>query len=261
MSQAERISRIHFLLHTKGCFTVAEMKEDFEVSRATVMRDIEFMRDRLFAPIRYRPDTNTYVLEEERDGDGLYRPKQIGIPGMWIKSNEAYALLTLINVLGKVDPGMLTPYVSPLRRLLKNVLSGCNIPMKGFHKKVVVDLPNLRSGNQSVVTVIGRGLADEVQVTVVWRDERGENRNETVSMQRFILGLNGWEAEFLCEKEEFCQRIPVHRFSAATLTKSPARLLPEFRSDPKEDWKALARLYQGNLEMGNDCAIKQLDII
>ena len=55
----------------------------FEVSRKTGQRDIDFMRDRLNAPLVYVPEKRGYAYEE----------KSYELPGIWIKEEELAALL------------------------------------------------------------------------------------------------------------------------------------------------------------------------
>lgn len=249
VSQAERISRIHFLLQLNGQVTVAELKSEFEVSRSTVMRDIEFMRDRLFAPIEYDAGSNAYVYSDGAGATRLHQKTPFRIPGMWIDAHEAYAMLTLINVLGKVDPGVLMPFVSPLKAVLKKILCERRFPMRGFHKKVVVNFPNLGRGDKAVARNICTALVDELQTTLDWQGPGNEVRRETISIQRFVLGVKGWEVEVLVEKGPERLSIPFSRISKCELTSHRATILPEFKSDPEADWIALKDIYMGERSM------------
>lgn len=241
MSQAERISRIHFLLRSGGKASLADLMAELEVSRATVMRDIELMRDRLFAPIQYDAESNAYRYAEATYGMENWPGKLFELPGMWIAADEAYALLTIMNVAGQVDPGAMTPSLDAVRPLLKQILIGKEYPMKGFHKKIAVELPNLSLGDRAVVANMSKALVEEKAAHLSWRDPDGEVQSATASLQRFVLGANGWEAQFLTSESMDLQRIPLHRFSGCTLTETPATLLAEFSSDPDEDLAALLR--------------------
>ncbi len=46
MERGERFHEIHRLLKPGGCVTTQRFLEQLEVSRATFMRDIEYMRER-----------------------------------------------------------------------------------------------------------------------------------------------------------------------------------------------------------------------
>ena len=51
MDRTERFMKIDLLLQRRKSTPLALMIEELEVSRATVKRDIEYMRDRMHAPI------------------------------------------------------------------------------------------------------------------------------------------------------------------------------------------------------------------
>ena len=53
MDQTERFYRIEQMLRDRGVAPIAAFLDTLEVSRATFKRDIEYMRDRLHAPIEW----------------------------------------------------------------------------------------------------------------------------------------------------------------------------------------------------------------
>lgn len=242
MSTAERISRIHFLIKNRGWVSTREIQDEFEVSRATVMRDITMMRDQLLAPISYNPERNAYVYDGDEADPWEYRTK-FDLPGIWLNRSEAYALLTLLNVTSQIDPGLLMPHAFPVRDVLKKMLAYRSVPMKGFHKKVVVDLPNLDKGNRHVIHDLGTALTDDRQVVVSWKNDDGRVESEAASLQRFVLGADGWIVDLIVHHDRSRRQVPLTRFTNCVVTLTPAELLPEFRSDPMADLQALQERY------------------
>ena len=59
MNRAERIYRIHAMLKDKPC-SLARMMAELETSRATLVRDIGYMKDFMGAPIEYDRACNGY---------------------------------------------------------------------------------------------------------------------------------------------------------------------------------------------------------
>ena len=51
MSINERIYKIDHLLHDRRSITLQELLDKLEVSKATLKRDLAYMRDRLHAPL------------------------------------------------------------------------------------------------------------------------------------------------------------------------------------------------------------------
>ena len=116
--------------------------------------------------------------------------------------------------------------------------------MKGFHKKVGVELPNLGQGESEVAAKMMRALVDEFEAILEWPGDDGVLHRACCSLQCFILTSNGWEADFVRAEDQTRQRVPLIRFSDCTLTARPAQLLPEFSSDNRGDLEALWKIYR-----------------
>jgi len=67
MSNLERVVYINHAIKTKGFVTRKEVSDRFEVHIDTVKRDIEYMRDFLSAPIKYKQSAGGYVYETPFD--------------------------------------------------------------------------------------------------------------------------------------------------------------------------------------------------
>jgi predicted DNA-binding transcriptional regulator YafY len=111
MSQSVRIARIHQLLEVYGSVRLKDLMNTFEVSRITIQRDIALMRDRLGTPLIYDYKANVYRLQPM----GQVGEKVEHFPGMWLSTDEAYAVLTMYNVMKLIDPGVLMRFMQPLR--------------------------------------------------------------------------------------------------------------------------------------------------
>ena len=66
-SMMERMFYINKLIKAGKCPNTPELSEALEVSVATISRDIEFLRDRLRAPIVYDPARRGYIYTEPFD--------------------------------------------------------------------------------------------------------------------------------------------------------------------------------------------------
>jgi predicted DNA-binding transcriptional regulator YafY len=85
------------------------LAERFEVSRKTAQRDIEFMRDRLNAPLAYVPGERGYAYE-----DTAYE-----LPGIWINEEELSALLISSRLASTIpDRGLKTSLKSFLDHII-----------------------------------------------------------------------------------------------------------------------------------------------
>ena len=117
MEHLERIIRLHNMLskaHQPIPRTTLEDK--LKCSEKTIRRNIEFLRDRLGAPLEYNQEYNGWY----------YRPQEANLyelPGFWLNEQEIHALLTIQQLLTHLDPDLLhdeiTPFTNRIRLLLK----------------------------------------------------------------------------------------------------------------------------------------------
>src|SRR5512138_3388113 len=87
MERLERFYKIHQLLTDRNAVPFKVLMERLGVSRASVKRDLEYMRSRFHAPIEYDREANGYRFGKPRTGP-TYE-----LPGLWFSAEEAYALL------------------------------------------------------------------------------------------------------------------------------------------------------------------------
>jgi predicted DNA-binding transcriptional regulator YafY len=113
MNRAERIYRLHALLQEKPR-SLAKLMEELEASRATVVRDLGYMKDFMGAPIEYDRPTNGYRYKST---EPKFEP-----PGLWLNESELYALLASERLLEQMQPGLLGPYIGPLRTRIRKLL-------------------------------------------------------------------------------------------------------------------------------------------
>ena len=90
MDRTERFYKIDQLLQNRPTVPIREFLDALGVSLATFKRDLEYMRDRLNAPIVWDRDSNGYRFEQAKGAGARYE-----LPGLWFNPSEAQALLTL----------------------------------------------------------------------------------------------------------------------------------------------------------------------
>ncbi len=110
-----------------NCFSLAE---EYEVSRKTIQRDIEYMRHMLGAPIKYSPKKRGYYYSEEQ-----YR-----LPAMKIKESELFAIYLADKLLEQYEG---TPIYEGLRSVFEKIEDSLPEP-------IAID----RAGEQGRFTVL-----------------------------------------------------------------------------------------------------------
>ncbi len=117
MDRTERFYKITQLLEARKIVSREELLEELGVSLATFKRDLEYMRDRLNAPIVYDREQGGYRLDKNGS-----RGPQFQLPGVWFNDAEAHALLTMQQLLANIEPGLLEPQIKSLRARIEALL-------------------------------------------------------------------------------------------------------------------------------------------
>jgi predicted DNA-binding transcriptional regulator YafY len=197
-----------------------DLLADLEVSRATLKRDLEFLRSRLGAPIEYDPALNAY-----RFGSAAGSPRH-ELPGLWFDESELYSLLMAQQLLAGLDAaGLLARHLQPLLdrihhllgsgegreaadRLMQRVriVSALRRPVPGrFFERVSAALLSRRRLHLRYLTR-GRGATSE-------RD---------VSPQRLVHYRNTWYLDAWCHRANGLRRFALDAIEAASLLDVPA---------------------------------------
>jgi predicted DNA-binding transcriptional regulator YafY len=82
LDRTERIYKIQKMLRQIRVVKFSDFQEALEVSRATLNRDLEYLRSRLRLPVIYNRDAGGYLLDEA----GAHRGESHELPGLWFTS-------------------------------------------------------------------------------------------------------------------------------------------------------------------------------
>src|SRR5688500_17227231 len=98
MDRYERITALHRILKAaRYPVTVPRLQEDLGCSRATVYRDLAFLRDALMAPVV--GDGEAGFRYDQKEGD------RFELPGLWLSLEELHALLAAQQLLDRTEVG------------------------------------------------------------------------------------------------------------------------------------------------------------
>jgi len=103
MDRTERFYKIEMLIRHRECVSFAALLEALEVSPATLKRDLQYLRERMDAPIEYDAMANGYRFGQQ------WRGTKHELPGVWFSEKELHALLTMHQLMSSLDEeGLLT---------------------------------------------------------------------------------------------------------------------------------------------------------
>lgn len=187
MDRTERFYKIDALLQANRVVPVGRMLDELEVSIATFKRDIEYMRERLNAPIVWDRSARGYRYEQANDNDSH------ALPGIWFNAQEAYALLMMQAMLSDLQPTLLKSQIEPLKARLRALIESGQHPADDVEKRFRLLTTGHRAVESGHFEVVATGLLTRRQLALhYYVKSRGEQSERLVSPQIVVHYRGNW---------------------------------------------------------------------
>jgi predicted DNA-binding transcriptional regulator YafY len=224
MTRTDRVYRIEMLLRQRGHLSFRAMQDELEVSPATLKRDLEYLRDRLGAPIEYDRLLNGY-----RFGRG-FGGERHELPGLWFSERELYALLMAHQVLSELDAdGVISRHLAPLLERIHQMLGkgGGEADARALLRRVRDSSPARRPVPSRIFELLGEALTRRRRVRMAYLTRRrGEVGEREVSPQRLVHYRSTWYLDAWCHGRERLLRFALDAIQDATLLDVRAKGVP-----------------------------------
>ena len=226
MERLERFYKIDQLLKDRKVVSFSAMQARLGVSRATLKRDLVYMRDSFNAPIEYDRELNGYRFGRPRTGP------RYELPGLWFSAAEIHALLTTLQLLTNLQPDLLDGQVTPLLERLRSILGSGDHSWQEVVKRIRIFQPERREAKAAHFSVIAAALLKRSRLWI-----RHYNRNEDretereVSPQRLVHYRDNWYVDAYCHLREDLRSFAVDAIRAAELRDARAKEIPKAELD------------------------------
>lgn len=226
MDRTERFYKIELLLKSRGSVSFAGLQQELGVSPATCKRDLQYLRDRLAAPIVYDAAANGYRFAEATPGPrGTATAARHELPGLWFSENEIHALLTMHQLLaGLDDDGVLARHLQPLMEKLQGMLGADESAARELMRRVKVIGTARRRVPSKHFELIGSALLQRRRLALQYfkRSDRSTSERE-VSPQRLVNYRNTWYLDAWCHASAALRRFALDAIRSAKLLETRAR--------------------------------------
>jgi predicted DNA-binding transcriptional regulator YafY len=222
MDRTERFYKIDRLLQERGVVPVDVFLGELEVSPATFKRDLEYLRDRLHAPIIWDRDARGYRFDRPNLGE------KYELPGLWFNASEIHALLTMQQLLTSLGPGLLTPHIEPLLARLRLLLNAKNVPVEAFEKRIRIQRLTARAYEpQHFLPVVTAVLQRKRLIIDHYNRYRDETIRREISPQRLNYYQENWYVDAWCHLRNDVRRFALDSFRAVLSTDESAKEVSE----------------------------------
>ncbi len=219
MNRTERFYKIDQMLHERRVVPIEVFLEELDVSRATFKRDMEYMRDRLHAPIVWDRDAGGYCFENIHATGPAYE-----LPGLWFSAGELYALLAAHKLLGDIEPGILASHVAPLQARLAALLDASGHSVSEITQRVRLLSMAKRSVEPRFFTDITIALLERRRIEIdAWNRGRDETNTRTISPQRLVHYRDNWYLDAWCHWRKALRSFSVDTIQRVKVLRESAR--------------------------------------
>jgi len=219
MDRTERFYRIDRLLRENRLVTIDRFLDELSVSRATFKRDLEYMRDRLNAPIEWDRETGGYRFVERAGAAPEYE-----LPGLWFNESEILALLSMESLLEDIEPGLLGPRLEPLKVRLTSLIESADHPAEQVRERIRVLRMGSRSRRIRHFEQIAFALMNRRRLRLdYFVRARNELTHRDVSPQRLVHYRDNWYLDAWCHRAEGVRSFALEAVEAAVVLDEAAR--------------------------------------
>jgi predicted DNA-binding transcriptional regulator YafY len=226
MSPLERYYKIDQLLKDRQVVSFAVFKEKLGMSRASVKRDLEYMRSRFNAPIEYDRSLNGYRFGKPRTGP------RYELPGLWFNAAEVQALLTTLQLLTNLQPGLLDGQVKPVLERLRSILGTGDHSWEEVAKRMRIFLPERREGKAEHFSVVAAALLKRSRVWIRHYSRKDDRETEReISPQRLVHYRDNWYLDAWCHLRQDLRSFAVDAIRHAVIQETPAKEVRDAQLD------------------------------
>jgi predicted DNA-binding transcriptional regulator YafY len=223
MDRTERFYRIELLIKSRGGVSFEVLLDELLVSRATLKRDLQYLRDRMDAPIVYDRFDNVYRF----DGGDASAPqaRQHELPGVWFNPAEIHALLTMHQLIEGLDGGgVLGRHLQPLLDKLHGMAGASESESRELMRRVKIASPARRPVPSRWFELVGSALLQRQRIAMLYytRGKRAESQR-VVSPQRLIHYRNTWYLDAWCHNSDGLRRFALDAVRDAVVVAQRAK--------------------------------------
>lgn len=223
MDRVERLYKIDQLLNERRAVAMHILEEELSISKSTVKRDLEYMRDRLNAPIIWDRVLRGYVFDHSQSGAQRY-----ALPGLWFNDQEIFALLTMYQLLSNLGNGLLTPHINPLLARLTMLLDSQEESADEIRKRIRILHMASRTERPESFEIVASATIKRKRLQFVYRaryNDRGRERE--VSPQRLVHYRDNWYLDGWCHLSKGLRTFSVDRISEVKILERKSRDVSE----------------------------------
>lgn len=195
MSEIARLYRYKGLLSRGRVMSAAALQAELEISTATFKRDLAKLRDQLHAPIVFDRDRGGYRMEH---GEGAAE-----LPGLWFSHDELLALLTIQQMLSKLEPTILASTLRPIQDRLSDLMRQHGLENRDLSQRIILLSTRKRTLAPHAFETLAAATMTRKRIRLTHLNRQsGTTLEREVSPQRLVYYDDNWYLDAWCHLRE-----------------------------------------------------------
>ena len=223
MDRTERFHIIDQMLNNSRSVRREQFLEALEISAATFKRDLEYLRDRLGAPIIWDRELRGYRYQQDTDLAQNYQ-----LPGLWFNTGEIQALLTMNAWLENLQPGILSQHIKPLQARIRALLDQGDHSVEEITRRIRILTQPRKSLGNSFFQQISQALLNRKRLRIEHFNRASNSTTQRViSPQRLTFYRDNWYLDSWCHQRHAIRSFAVDALQQVEVLSTPAREVAE----------------------------------
>lgn len=214
MDRTERFYKIQSLLRQNRSVSMRLLCDTLEVSRATVCRDLDYLRDRMGVPVAWSSSQQGYIL----DGSGQ-QGKSHELPGFWFNEREIHALLSIMEIISQLEPGgLLQTNIAPIRDRLTQLLEQGSGDAATAMRRIKILPMAQRDVSSEHFQVVAHSLISRKKLEIEYYGRQtDETMPRQLSPQALVYYRDNWYLDAYCHLRNGLRSFSVDAIRSAKL--------------------------------------------
>jgi len=222
VDRTERFHLIDQLLCNQRVVSRAQFLDALEVSPATFKRDLEYLRDRLAAPIVWDRELRGYRYQAEPGAEHFQ------LPGLWFNTSEIQALLSMDALLANLQPGVLSSHIEPLRSRIRMLLDEGDHSVDEIARRIRVVPLAAKAYRSENFQLLCQALLSRRRIDMTYYSRPSDSSSERrVSPQRLIYYRDNWYLDAWCHLRNGLRSFSIDAIQQLAMTAEAALEIDE----------------------------------
>ena len=198
MERSERFHLIDQMLNNKDWVSRQQFLDTLEISAATFKRDLEYLRDRLGAPIIWDRGLRGYRYQRSSSAASPFQ-----LPGLWFNTAEMQALLTMNAWLENLQAGMLYDHIKPLQARIRGLLDQSDHSVDEITRRIRILTQPRKPAHQDFFSPISQALLARKRLSIRHFNRQSDVSTEReISPQRLTFYRDNWYLDSWCHRRK-----------------------------------------------------------